>query len=166
MTNEELYAHLAGSIINNVARNGGLPYVTIFDDGSRVGLSASASPSVNSVRELSGDGAWMGILSDRGDNRGPGSFPRTDLEDAVRNASLVVIDVTQPEAGVYDVFTHCVNQGAKILIIQTVEERRAIWREFVRPRLRQSHIVELTPLSEWKGGIQLAIVDLEHPDPN
>ena len=166
MTNEELFAHVAGRIIDNVASNGGPPYVNTFDDGSRVGFSASMSPSANSGRELSTDAAWMGIFGDRGDSRGPASFPPADLEEAIRSASLVVIDVAQPETGVYDVFTHCVNQGAKILVIQTVESRRAVWRQFVRPRLRQSHIVELTPMNEPKGAIQLAIIDLEHPDPN
>jgi hypothetical protein len=101
------------------------------------------------------------VIGDRGENRGPASFDAAELEMMVRNATLVVVDVAEPWKLAYDFFTMCVDRGARVLVIQTVEDRRAIWHEFLRSRLRRSEILELQPVSDDPSRVaKISITDL------
>jgi hypothetical protein len=87
---------------------------------------------------------WIVLIDDRAPGAsGPGGFDPGTLQWLFADAFKIAIDAAEPHEGIYE---YLVEEGLKrqrILIIQTVESRRALWREFTREHCELYGVLEL-----------------------
>jgi hypothetical protein len=90
---------------------------------------------------------WIVLIDDRGpDAAGPSSFDAGTLQWLFADAFQIAIDAAEPKMGLYEWFVEEGLKGKRILIVQTVENRRAVWREFTRENCELYGVLELAPL--------------------
>jgi hypothetical protein len=90
---------------------------------------------------------WIVIIDDRGPGAaGPSSFDAGTLQWLFADAFQIAIDAAEPKMELYEYFVQEGLKGKRILIIQTVENRRAVWREFTRKKCELYGVLELVPL--------------------
>ena len=78
---------------------------------------------------------WLTLVDDRAHAAaaGPDSFDRPSLEWwANRRALALVVDATKPLAWLYERLPMYPADGQGVLIVQTVEDRRVVWHEYLR----------------------------------
>ena len=91
--------------------------------------------------------SWIVILDDRHpEAAGPGSFDADTLRWLFSDAFQIAVDAAEPCMPIYEYIVEEALKGRRILIIHTIESRRAVWREFVRENSRLSEVLELVPV--------------------
>jgi hypothetical protein len=90
---------------------------------------------------------WIVIIDDRGPGAaGPSSFDAGTLQWLFADAFQIAIDAAEPKMELYEYFVEEGLKGKRILIIHTLENRRAVWREFTRENCGLYGVLELVPL--------------------
>jgi hypothetical protein len=88
--------------------------------------------------------AWAVTVDDRApDASGPSTFDAGTLQWLFADAFQIAVDAAEPHMGIYK---YLVEEGLKrrrILVIQTVESRRVLWREFTREHCELYGVLEL-----------------------
>jgi hypothetical protein len=96
--------------------------------------------------------AWITIIDDRAPGvSDPGSFDAPTLRWLFADAHLIAVDAAEPDMRLY---SHFVERGltpARVLVIQTVDQRRAIWREFAQGNCDLYGVLELVPVTDEPG---------------
>jgi hypothetical protein len=91
--------------------------------------------------------SWIVIIDDRGPGAaGPSSFDAGTLQRLFADAFQIAIDAAEPKMVLYEYFVEEGLKEKRILIIQTVDDRRAVWREFTRENCELYDVLELVPL--------------------
>ena len=91
--------------------------------------------------------AWIFIIDDRSpDGAGPNSFHAGTLQWIFTDAFQIAIDAAEPAMWLYERFVEEGLKGKRFLIVQTVEERRMLWRDFSRENCGLCEVLELTPI--------------------
>jgi hypothetical protein len=102
---------------------------------------------------------WIVLIDDRHPGaEGPSSFDAGTLRWLFSDAFQIAVDAAEPHAGIYE---YLVEEGLKrkrILIIQTVESRREVWREFTRENCELYGVLELRPLLDNPNQYVLPVV--------
>jgi hypothetical protein len=78
---------------------------------------------------------WLTLVDDRAHAAaaGPDSFDRPSLEWWANHRALaLVVDATRPLAWLYERLPMYPAAGQGVLIVQTVEDRRLLWHEYLR----------------------------------
>lgn len=90
---------------------------------------------------------WLVIIDDRFHGaRGPESFDHETVRWLFKDAHRVAVDSADLHQGLYEyIVWEGVDQNLRQLIVQTVESRRVIWREFTRANTRLYGVLELFP---------------------
>jgi len=102
---------------------------------------------------------WIVILDDRGPGAaGPSSFDAGTLQWLFADAFQIAIDAAEPKMELYEYFVEEGLKGKRILIIQTVDDRRAVWREFTRENCELYGVLELVPLLDNPNQYVLPVV--------
>jgi hypothetical protein len=90
--------------------------------------------------------AWTVMIDDLAIGAsGPGSFTADTLQWLFADAYRITLDATERHIPLY---THVVAErviGTRILVIQTVESRRLVWRRFARENCEWYGTLELVP---------------------
>src|SRR5215472_7923586 len=90
---------------------------------------------------------WMVIVDDRAAGAlGPTSFDAGTLQWLFADAFKIAIDAAEPEMELYEYFVEEGLKRSRILIVQTVESRRAVWREFTRENCDLYGVAEIAPV--------------------
>ena len=79
-------------------------------------------------------------------------------EDDVADAFQIAIDAAEPKMELYEYFVEEGLKGKRTLIIQTVDNRRAVWREFTRENCELYGVLELVPLLDNPNQYVLPVV--------
>jgi hypothetical protein len=91
--------------------------------------------------------AWTFIIDDRSlDGEGPNSFHADTLQWLFADATKIAIDAAEPAMWLYEHFVEEGLKGKRILIVQTVEDRRVLWRDFSRENCGLYGVLELIPI--------------------
>jgi hypothetical protein len=90
---------------------------------------------------------WIVIIDDRArDASGPASFDAETLRWLFADAFQIAIDAAEPHLGLYRELVREGLKGRRILVIQTDDSRRVIWREFTRKNCELYGVLELIPI--------------------
>ena len=90
---------------------------------------------------------WIVLIDDRPPGAsGPSSFDAETLRWLFADAFQIAIDAAEPHMELYEYFVEEGLKRKRILIIQTVESRRAVWREFTRQNCELYGVLELMPV--------------------
>jgi hypothetical protein len=100
-----------------------------------------------------GRSQWMIVLDDcTPGTDGPVTFDGPALARILRSAMMVVIDhAPERDADVYDFLARTVPIGNRVFVIQTNNDRREIWHEFLSARWRNGDIAEVVPVENCLG---------------
>jgi hypothetical protein len=102
---------------------------------------------------------WIVILDDRGTgDAGPSSFDAGTLQWLLADAFQIAIDAAEPKMELCEYFAEEGLKGKRVLIIQTVESRREVWREFTRENCELYGVLELLPLLDNPNQYVLPVV--------
>jgi hypothetical protein len=90
--------------------------------------------------------AWIMIINDRAPGAaGPTSFDADTLQWLFADAHAIAVDAAEPHAGLYEYLVEEGLKGHCILILQTVERRVEVWREFSQHKSRIYGVLEVAP---------------------
>lgn len=102
---------------------------------------------------------WIVLIDDRGPGAaGPSSFDAGTLHWLFADAFQIAIDAAEPKMELYEYFVEEGLKGKRILIIQTVDDRRSVWREFTRENCELYGVAELVPLLDNPNQYVLPVV--------
>jgi hypothetical protein len=91
--------------------------------------------------------AWIVLIDDRFPGAsGPHSFDTGTLRWLFVDAYRIAVDAAEPHMGLYEHFVEESLKGMRLLLIHTVERRRAVWREFSQENSELYGILELVPV--------------------
>jgi hypothetical protein len=91
--------------------------------------------------------AWIVLIDDRVPGAsGPSSFDADTLRWLFADAFQIAIDAAEPHLGLYTEIVRDGLKGRRILVIQTDERRRALWRGFSRDNCKLYGVMELVPV--------------------
>ena len=91
--------------------------------------------------------AWFVIIDDRAPGAsGPSSFDPATLQWLFSDASGIAVDAAEPHMDLYEYFVEEALKRRRILVVHTVESRRAAWREFARQNCDLYGVLELVPV--------------------
>jgi len=91
--------------------------------------------------------AWVVIVDDRAPGAlGPTSFDAGTLQWLFADAFKIAIDAAEPQMELYEYFVEEGLKRSRILIVQTVESRLGVWREFSRQNSELHEIAEVVPI--------------------
>ena len=87
----------------------------------------------------------------------PLAYPAVQKTGAAA-AFQIAIDAAEPKMELYEYFVEEGLKGKRILIIHTLENRRAVWREFTRENCGLYGVLELVPLLDNPNQYVLPVV--------
>jgi len=90
---------------------------------------------------------WIIVMDDRDPGAlGPSSFDAGTLRWVFTDAYRIAVDAAEPQMPLYQWFVEEGLKRARILIIQTIESRLGMWREFSRKNCELYGILEIVPV--------------------
>jgi hypothetical protein len=99
------------------------------------------------LERLPADIPWIVIIDDHAPGAsGPSSFHPTTLRWLLADAYQVTVDAAEPHMELYMHSGEGEVTAKRILLVQTVENRRTVWREFSRKHSELRGILELVPV--------------------
>jgi hypothetical protein len=119
-----------------------IPILQGFDQGLAAGRIWPGEVFERPTRRI----AWIMIINDRDPGAaGPTSFDAGTLQWLFADAHAIAVDAAEPHAGLYEYLVEEGLKGHCILIVQTVERRIEVWREFSQHKSRIYGVLEVTP---------------------